>query len=147
VNDLLRSVLADKGHEVFTVPVGATALAAVEAMNVHRVGAVLIESDGETVGIFTERDVLTRVVARRRDPASTPVSEVMTREVAAVGPTVSVRDAMAIMTERRCRHLPVVDGGRLIGLISAGDLARWANRDREVEIRQLIEFITGAYPA
>jgi CBS domain-containing protein len=71
----------------------------------------------------------------------------MTHEVISVGPSVTVGEAMAIITERRFRHLPVVENGRLLGIVSSGDLTRWASRDQRFEIEQLVDFITGKYPA
>ncbi len=145
--DPLRSVLADKGSEVHTVDHETTVLEAVGHMNEHGVGALLVTSGGRVVGVFTERDVLRRVVGRGLDPKTLPVREVMTREVVAVAPTVTVGEAMAIVTARRFRHLPVMEGGRLVGIVSAGDLTRWASRGQRSEIQQLIEYITGQYPA
>jgi len=75
------------------------------------------------------------------------VREVMSREVTVVEPDTRVKEAMAIMTERRCRHLPVVEGGKVVGLVSIGDLVRWISRDQEFQIRMLEQFITGSYPA
>ena len=87
-----------------------------------------------------------RVVAVGRDPHLTAVGEVMTREVVAVRPSLSIDDALAIMSERRCRHLPVTDGQQLVGLISSGDLVHWQSQDRELHIEQLVSYITGKYP-
>jgi IMP dehydrogenase len=75
------------------------------------------------------------------------VKEVMSKDVTVVEPTTRVKEAMAIMTERRCRHLPVVEGGRIVGLVSIGDLVRWLSRDQAFQIRMLEQYITGTYPA
>ncbi len=96
--------------------------------------------------MFTERDLMTRVILARRDPATTRVADVMSDEVVYVEPTTSPAEAMAVMTERRCRHLPVAAGGELVGLVSIGDLVRWASRNQEFEIRMLTEYICGKYP-
>lgn len=147
MNDQLRVLLADKGSKVHVVEPTATVLDAVRRMNDQSIGALLVTRGDKPVGIFSERDVLRRVVARSLDPATTPVGEVMTREVIVVAPTVTVGEAMAIVTAKRVRHLPVLDHGKLLGMVSSGDLTRWASRGRENEIQQLVEYITGKYPA
>jgi CBS domain-containing protein len=147
MDDTLRAVIAEKGSVVHSIEPTMSVLDAVRTMDKHGIGALLITASGSPVGVFTERDVLKRVVDRALDPAKTLIAEVMTREIIAVGPMVSITDAMAIMTSRRCRHLPVVDAGRIVGMVSAGDLARWVSRGREADIQHLIDYITGRYPA
>ena len=146
VRDTLESVLAGKGPALHYVIPEATVLDAVKKMNEEHIGAVLVCISGEMVGIFTERDVLCRIVDAGRDPASTRVVDVMTSEVVAVRSTTTVEEAMAVITERRFRHLPVVDDGKLKGLVSSGDLTRWVSRDQEGHIQDLMNFITGKYP-
>jgi CBS domain-containing protein len=102
--------------------------------------------DQTLVGIFSERDLMTRVVLAPRDPALTRVGDVMTRDVFCVRSDVSRHDAMDLITTRRVRHLPVVDGRRLIGVVSIGDLVRWTLREREHAIEQLQDYVTGRYP-
>ncbi len=143
----LGVLLRRKGPEVHAVSPTATVLDAVEAMNRERVGALVVRDGEALVGMFTERDVLTRVVASGRDPAATPVGTVMTRDLVTVGPEITVEQAMAVITERRCRHLPVVEGGRLVGLLSSGDLTRWVTRNQAWHIEDLVNYITGKYPA
>jgi CBS domain-containing protein len=115
-------------------------------MNRERIGAVLVHDGERVVGIFTERDVLTRVIDQGRDPAATPVAEVMTSALITVGPATTVAEAMAVVTEKRCRHLPVMEGDRLVGLVSIGDLTRWLTRHQAWHIEDLVRYITGAYP-
>ncbi len=119
---------------------------AVEAMCTAKVGAVLVCTGKACAGIFSERDLMTRVILEHRDPATTKVADVMSENVTAVGPEVSTEEAMAIMTDRRCRHLPVIDGGRVIGVVSIGDLVRHESRDQDFEIRSLTDYILGKYP-
>lgn len=88
---------------------------------------------------------MTRVILARRDPATTPVAGVMTCAVVCVEPSTPARQAMAVMTERRCRHLPVVQDGRVVGMISIGDLVHWASREQEAEIKRLTEYVQGVY--
>jgi CBS domain-containing protein len=143
----LSMLLEDKGRGVHTVSPDALVVDAVDTMNVHRVGALLVVDQGEPVGIFTERDVLRRVVSPGLPPSSTSVGDVMSREVIVVTPTTTVEEAMAIVTEKRCRHLPVMEQQRVTGIISIGDLTRWVTRGREFEIQQLVNYITDKYPA
>jgi CBS domain-containing protein len=144
--DTVGKILKEKGSDVFSVTPQATVLEAVEAMSAKQVGAVLVCQDGEPVGIFSERDLMTRVILDRRDPKSTRVEDVMSRDIACVEPRTDAAEAMAIMTERRCRHLPVVEGGKITGVVSIGDLVRWESRNHRFEIRMLHDYITGKYP-
>jgi CBS domain-containing protein len=136
-------VLGEKGRQVYTVAPEATVRQAVREMNDKGVGALLVVEEGHPVGIFTERDVLRRVVDEGRNPAVTQVSDVMTRDVLVVEPTTPVEQVMATMTERRIRHLPVVEGGKLAGMVSIGDLARWVSMNQEAHIQQMTDYITG----
>ena len=146
MKDTLKAVLAHKGSKVHCVVPDATVLDAVRKMNEERIGALLVRDGAEVLGIFTERDVLCRVLDSGRSPESTRVREVMTEEIVAVGPDTGVKEAMAIITDRRCRHLPVMEGGELKGMVSIGDLTRWVSRHQEGHIRDLVNFITGRYP-
>lgn len=147
MKNTLEAVLANKGPAIHYVVPEAKVIAAVRTMNQERIGAVLVCVSGEMVGIFTERDVLCRVVDEGRDPTATKVVEVMTSEVVAVRPTTLVEEAMAVITEKRIRHLPVVDNdGLLKGLVSSGDLTGWASRNQEIHITDLVNYITGRYP-
>ena len=146
MNDTLRTLLTSKGRTVHTVSPEATVLDAVRKMNHERIGALLVMKDDELVGIFTERDVLIRVVDQTRDPAATRVAEVMTGNPVVVTAAATINEAMAIVSEKRCRHLPVVDEGKLLGLVSAGDLTHWVTRGHEYHIQDLVNYITGKYP-
>jgi len=147
MHDFVRAVLELKGREIQTVSPEASVTEAVRLMDEKRIGAVLVMQDRRPAGIFTERDVLRRVVAAGRNPEKTPIAEVMTREVIAIRSSATVEDAMAVMSEKRCRHLPVLDGDAIAGLISSGDLLHWQIRDKDSHIEQLVNFITGKYPA
>jgi len=147
LRDSLTAVLNQKGDKVYNVTPESSVLEAVQKMNQEHVGALLVCSEGKLVGIFTERDVLCRVVDRGCDPSATRVAEVMTRELVVVKPSTSVEEAMAVVTEKRCRHLPVMEEGELRGLVSIGDLTRWVTRNQQVHIQDLVNYITGKYPA
>ena len=144
MNDPIAKVLEHKGSDVVTVSPETTVLVAVQQMNDRKIGALLVLERGGPVGIFTERDVLVRVVAAGADPKTTPVSEVMTRNPVMVRSDVTVADTMVVMTERRCRHLPVVDDTRLRGLISIGDLTSWLVRHQQRTIEDLHDYMTRA---
>lgn len=131
---LVETVMALKAHAdmLVTVPASATVMQAVQALAEHRIGAVLIRNeDGLVDGIFTERDVLLRVVHAGRDPHNTPISLVMTRDVRFVSPGTTVEAALALMHVNRFRHLLVMDGPRVLGLVSMGDMVNHLIRHGE----------------
>ena len=145
--ETLERVLATKGStKVHVVTPETTVLEAVDRMCVAHVGALLVVRGDTLVGVFSERDLMTRVVLDQRDPASTAIGEVMTPGVVSVSLTTSPHDAMSIMTTGRVRHLPVTDGARLAGIVSIGDLVRWAVADRDRLIGELEEYVVGRYP-
>lgn len=143
----LRTLLESKPRVTHSVTPEMTVQAAVDVLNAHNVGAVLVMSGTGLVGIFTERDVLRRVLGARRDPRETRVEDVMTRELVVMRPSSTVQDGMTVVSERRCRHLPIVDEGKVLGVISAGDLNHWLIRNREIDLEQLVQYIAGKYPA
>ena len=144
--DTVGHILKEKGHAVYTTAPKDSVLHAVETMCGKKVGSLLVSEGGAPVGIITERDLMTDVVLARRDPATTRVEDVMATDVVCVDPSTPTEEAMAIMTERRCRHLPVVEGSKIVGVISIGDLVRWVSRNQEFEIRMLTDYIHGKYP-
>jgi len=145
----LATVLSHKGGGSFTHSIAPTitVVAAVDILNQAKIGSVLVMDKGRLVGIFTERDVLRRVVGSRLDPATTLVAEVMTRELVVMRPTSTVQDAMRVISERRIRHVPIVEEGKVLGVISQGDLNHWLVRNQQAEVAQLVEYVTGKYPA
>ena len=147
MNAPISAILDRKGKNVFSVPPTVTIADAVAEMNRNRVGSVLVIDDGRLVGIFTERDVLRRVVGAGIDPKAVRVAEVMTRNVLTVAPETTVEEVAALFTEKRCRHLPVVSGGSLIGLISIGDISRWVADAHRAEAEHLRNYIAGGLPA
>jgi CBS domain-containing protein len=140
----LRELLERKGHHVLTISPKATVLQAVLAMNEHRVGALVATEAGRIVGMFTERDLLKRVVGERLDPETTLVAEVMTAEVICCSPETTVDEARGAMRDRRIRHLPLAgEDGRLLGLISIGDLNAQLQAAQEQTLFLLTEYIHG----
>jgi CBS domain-containing protein len=140
----VKELLAKKGSQVVTIGKDASVLDAALVMNEHRVGSLVVLEGGRIAGMFTERDVLRRVVAERRDPVTTPVSAVMTAEILCCTVETSIEEARGTMKNRRIRHLPVVDGDqKLLGLISIGDLNAHQATDQEQTIHLLHEYIYG----
>ncbi len=115
-------------------------------MNQKKVGALLVVHEGKPIGIFTERDVIQRVLGEGKDPETTKVDEVMTKDIGVVSPPCSVEEAMKIFTEKRCRHLPVMDGENLVGIVSIGDVTKWLTKSQRLEIENLLRYIKGEYP-
>ena len=120
----VSDILGAKGHEVLRIDGSATVLDAVKAMVEGNVGALIVTEGGEISGIVTERDYLRRVTLEGRDERTTPVREITSSPFVYVGPEATIDECMAIMTERRFRHLPVVEDGKLLGLVSIGDLVK-----------------------
>ncbi len=141
----LRTILEEKDSTVHSLDPDSSVLEAVAKMCQLRVGALLVVRFGKPVGILSERDIMTRFLLERRDPVDTKVEEVMTHEVLCIAPDRSPEEAMSIMTDRRVRHLPVMEGRSVIGIVSIGDLVRWASRNQEFEIRTLREYVSGVY--
>ena len=139
----LREVLKHKGRVVHSVAPDSTVRDAVRLMNRQRIGAVLVMDEGKLAGIFTERDVLVRVVDAQRDPRTTLIREVMTSNLVTVSPEIRVGEALRVVTERRLRHLPVVENRELLGLVSIGDLSGWATQFLQAEVEQLERYISG----
>lgn len=124
-----------------------TVMEAANEMRASKIGALLVMRDDRLVGILTERDILNKVVAENRAPDEVEVHEIMTKEVVVISPGRSVRDAMRIVTKKHLRHLPVVDDGQLVGMVSAGDLTRSIVAEEEDVIESLYMYIRGGYPA
>lgn len=142
----VADILALKGADVQSIDKRATVFEAVKQMVKANVGSLIL-TDGDAIfGIFTERDYLRRIVLEGKTSKTTAVLEVATERLVAVEPKRSLEECMAMMTAERIRHLPVVDGGRLVGVISIGDIVKHLSREREAEIRYLTDYISGKYP-
>lgn len=147
----VHDILSRKNHHqplgTLAVPPEADVLSAARIMNDHKIGSVLVMEQTRLVGILTERDILTRIVARQKDPATTRVAEVMTRSVLTCRPTTRLNEARKVMRDQRIRHLPVLDGDAVVGMISIGDLNH-AEHDILVETIQSLEvYIAGGTAA
>jgi CBS domain-containing protein len=139
----VREIMHRKGPHVWTIGPDASVLQAALLMNEHKIGALVVLDRGQICGMFTERDVLHRIVAQQRDPARTPVREVMSAEVICCSLDTSVDEARGAMRDRRIRHLPVVADGLLLGLISIGDLNAFQAAAQEQTIFLLSEYLYG----
>ena len=139
----ISDVLAKKGATVATITPDATALEAANLMNQRQIGALCVVKDESLVGVFTERDILTRVVSAQLDAATTKVADVMTSPVITCGPRGEIADCATVMSHRRIRHLPVVDGDKLVGLISTGDLMALDATKKQAFIDDLYQYLHG----
>jgi CBS domain-containing protein len=141
----VQEILRSKGDRpVHSIGHHETVLAAIGVMNRHSIGAIVVTEGSRMAGIFTERDVLRRVIGEERSPATTPIADVMTRDVVICAPDTTIDDVRSIMKQRRVRHVPVIDeAGNVAGLISIGDLNAWHLNHQEVEIHYLNEYLHG----
>lgn len=143
VNDIMRL----KGGVIWSVSPQATAYEALELMARQNIGAVVVLDGESLVGIFSERDYARKVVLRGRSSRETKVSDLMTRKVFYVKPESTADECLHLMSSHHIRHLPVMDGARLAGIISVGDVVKTILRDRDFQIQQLENYITGpGYP-
>lgn len=136
----LVNLLSRKGSEVVTVAPDCSVATAVRTMCQQKVGSVVIVEHVHPIGVFTERDVMHRIVAPGRDPETTKVSEVMTSPFASGQPEMGIREAAELMSQNRIRHLPICVQGRLLGLISSGDVLAWKLQEQELSLRHLEDY-------
>lgn len=142
----IASILLAKGNDIWAVPPDSSVFDAIALMAEKRIGCVLVMSGTELLGIVSERDYARKVILRGRSSKETRVGEIMTTSIITVEPADTVEDCMRIMTQRRVRHLPVLDRGLLVGVISIGDLVKALISDQAFTIQQLESFIAGKYP-
>jgi CBS domain-containing protein len=139
VDQLLRT----KGGQIYSVAPTDFVLRAIEIMAEHHLGALLVMNHGTLLGIVSERDYARKVILQNRSSHDTPVSEIMTAPAITVTPRDTVHHCMQLMTERRFRHLPVVDSGRVVGILSIGDLLKAVMEEQSAQIEQLERYIAG----
>jgi CBS domain-containing protein len=137
----VADVLEQKGRSIYRIDADASVLDAVRAMVEANVGSLLVEVDGRIEGIVTERDYLRRVALEDRNERETPVREIMTSPLIVVRPETSLDECRALMTERRIRHLPVVEGAEVVAVVSIGDVVKFATDQQSYEIRYLRDYI------
>lgn len=140
----IADILDAKGHDVLEIDASATVLDAVKTMVDGNVGSLIVTEGGQLAGIVTERDYLRRVTLEGRDERTTPVREIMSAPFVYIALDATIDECMAIMTERRFRHLPVLDDDReLVGIVSIGDVVKFQSQEQGVQIKFLTEYISG----
>jgi CBS domain-containing protein len=139
----VRQLLANKGHRIFAIGPDEPVLAAVRLMADHYIGALLVMRGDELVGIVSERDYARKIILQNRAPAEPPVRHIMSAPVVTVRPNDTTDTCMRICTERRVRHLPVVEGGKVVGVLSIGDLVKAVISEQSQQIEHLQRYIAG----
>jgi len=139
----VRQLLGNKSPEVHAIAPDAPVVEAVRLMAQKSIGALLVMAGGRLVGILSERDYARKIVLKERSSATTPVREIMTAELVTVTPAVSVEECLELVTDRRIRHLPVLDGDTVVGEISIGDLVKSVIEQQRHELEHLQQYITG----
>lgn len=137
----IGQLLDAKGHEIHSLDPDASVFDAIEMMATHGIGALLVLEHGRLAGIISERDYARKVILRGRASKTTPVRDIMTAPVITAPSRLTVEEGMAVMTERRIRHLPIVDDGRLCGIVSVGDLVKSIIAEQQFVISQLQNYI------
>ena len=141
------AILAHKGSAVWSIAPNAMVFEAIQLMADKNVGALPVVENGKLVGIVSERDYTRKVILKGKSSKDTPVRDIMTQELMTAHSTDSVSECMRVMTDKRVRHLPVMEGGEMVGLISIGDLVRRIISAQTATIDNLEKYITGDYPA
>lgn len=144
---LIRNILNEKGSQVYDIRPDNTVYEAIEKMADKNIGALMVVDGDSLVGIITERDYRNKVILKGRTSKTTKVSEIMSAELYTIEPSDTVETCMAMMTDQKFRHLPVLENGKLAGVISIGDLVKAVISKQEVEIHNLRDYIRGgSYP-
>jgi len=146
LNDSVELILKRKGFQVHSVAPEVTVYEALQKMADNDIGALVVVDGSDVVGVFSERDYARKVVLKDRSSRELLVHEIMSTAVVTVTPKTTVDECMHSMTAKRCRHLPVVEGKTLVGLVSIGDLVNWIMSVQDFAIHQLEDYITGKYP-
>lgn len=146
ISGTIRQILADKGASVFTITPDATVYEALLLMGAHNIGALVVTEGDRVVGIFSERDYSRKVILDGRTSRDTKVAEILSHPVVTITRDDSIEECMERMTVHRVRHLPVVDGQTLVGVVSIGDVVNWIMHAQRHAIQQLTGYISGVYP-
>jgi CBS domain-containing protein len=141
MKNLVSQILKTKGNKIWSIAPQETAYKALQLMSEKNLGAVLVIDEGKVVGIFTERDYARKVILKGKSSKTTPVSELMTKDVLYVDPETSVEDCMSLMTEKFVRHLPVMEKKKLVGVVTQGDVVKQLIADQKFENEELERYI------
>ena len=144
--DSVERILKQKGSQVYSIAPDVTVYEALEEMADKEIGALVVMQGTDLVGIFSERDYVRKVILHGRSSKQMQVQEIMSSPVVTVNPRTTVDECMHRMTDKRCRHLPVVEEGKVVGVVSIGDLVNWIITAQDLTIHQLEDYITGKYP-
>ena len=139
----VRNILHNKGNAVYSVEPDTMVYRAIELMCEKNIGGLLIVENGKLVGIFTERDYARKLILKGKSSKDTPIKDLMTSNLVTVTPDTSIDDCMRVMTGRKIRHLPVLENGNLVGLISIGDVVHYVIEEQKSIIEHLEHYITG----
>jgi CBS domain-containing protein len=139
----VSEILRGKGGDVLKIDASATVYEALVKIVERNFGSILVTEGGEVVGIMTERDYLRKIAVQGRTSRDTKVSEIMSAPLVYVTPETTIEEAMAIMTDRRIRHLPVVEDGDVVGLVSIGDVVKFQSQAQSFQIKYLTDYISG----
>lgn len=142
-----RTLLEHKGREIWTIEPTFTVYQAIQMMSEKNIGALPVMEGTKLVGMISERDYMSKVALKGKSSKETPVSDIMTRDLVTVASDQSVSKCLEIITEHRIRHLPVMDGDELLGIVSIGDLVKWVIATQRMTIEQLNAYISGGYSA
>jgi len=140
----VKQLLDIKGRNILSISPNDSVYSAVERMSENNIGALLVIDNGRLVGILSERDYARKVILKGKSSKNTLIREIMTPDVLCVSPETTVEECMALLTEKRVRHLPVMDGGKLMGIVSIGDLVKQIISDKDFTIQQLEHYIHSA---
>jgi len=146
MHDTVDAILKQKGSRVWSVPGEATVFEAIQLMAARNIGALVVLHGTRLEGIFTERDYTRKVALYGRSSKDTTVSDIISHEICVAAPDSTIEECMRLMTTNRVRHLPVLNGDVLVGVVSIGDLVNWIIRAQSMEIDQLHNYLSGQYP-
>lgn len=142
----ITSVLTHKTSALWSIAPEATVFEAIKLMAEKNIGSLLVMSGGKLIGIFTERDYTRKIALQGKTSKETRVSEIIPREVVTVAADESVEECMRLMTEKRVRHLPIMEGANVVGIVSIGDLVNWIISTQNAHIEQMEQYISGSVP-
>lgn len=143
----IDNILHQKGRHTWSIPPGTTVFAAIQLLADKNIGALLVMDGDRLIGMFSERDYTRKIILKGRSSRATQVGEVVSTPVLTVSPEHTVEECMRLVTEHRVRHLPVVEGGKVVGIVSIGDLVNWTISAQTAAIQQMQSYIAGGYHA